>query len=353
MAAADHARSSALLAATLGLALAGPLAGCGGMVKTVPGSAAWTPPDYWADEQFVEVHDQRICYLDAGPRDAETLVFVHGWSGNLQNWWDQFEHFADRYRVIVFDAPGHGKSERKSELRYDMQLYLNVLEGLLDELELERVHLVGNSAGGWVAASFAAMHPQRVDRLVLSDATGTRHVGMLGALLPVMSPGMLQRADLTSGEHYPGVDPKSQARQAFVVSFEGTVEEVPYLEVLAELLPHSYTRIPELRLRAIEAPTLIVWGDDDPVVPIKAMRTFERTIADDRSYVVHLGGHTPQMSSPDEFNCALESFLHDQPLEPCKQYALTLESRQARLAGRDAGPRFEGLTSQLSKQLHH
>jgi pimeloyl-ACP methyl ester carboxylesterase len=146
---------------------------------------------------------------------------------------------------------------------------------------------------------------------------------------------------MTTGNHYPGLDPKSQARQEFVTSFAGTVEEAPYLEALAELLPASYVKIPPERLATITAPTLIVWGDDDPVVPIKAMRTFERAIPYDQSYVVHLGGHTPMMNSPDEFNCAVDAFLDGRELSGCKQYALTIEKRRDRLAGRDWGPRYE------------
>jgi pimeloyl-ACP methyl ester carboxylesterase len=335
---ADRARRFAPRA--LGLLTALTSIGCG---QVIAGSEPWTPPDYFADEQFVEIDGIRVCYLEAGPpaSEAETIVFVHGWSGNLQNWWDQFEHFQSRYHVVVFDAPGHGKSERGEHLDYSMGMYLSTLDGLLDELELERVILVGNSAGGWAAANYAYQHPERISKLVLSDATGTRHVGSVGAILPLLNARWLQMANMTTGEHYPGQDFKSQARQEFVSSFSGTVEEAPYLEALAALLPHSYVEIPKARLRSIAAPTLVVWGDDDTVVPIKAMRTFEKTIPDEQSYVIHLGGHTPMMQSPDEFNCVVDAFLDDRELGGCKQYALTIDSRKARLAGSDAGPRYE------------
>jgi pimeloyl-ACP methyl ester carboxylesterase len=322
--------------ATLALALAG----CG---PVIAGTEPWTPPDYFADERFVEIDGVKVCYLEAGPPadQAETIVFVHGWSGNLQNWWDQFEHFQRRYHVVVFDAPGHGKSERGEHLDYSMELYLATLDGLLDELGLEQVIMVGNSAGGWTAANYTIAHPERVSRLVLSDSTGTRYVGSVGSILPLLTARWLQMADMTTGEHYPGQDPKSQARQEFVVSFAGTVEEAPYLEALARLLPDSYVEIPRPKLATITAPTLIVWGDDDSVVPIKAMQTFEDAIADNQSYVVHLGGHTPMMNSPDEFNCAVDAFLDGRELAACKHYALTIERRRDRLAGREWGPRYE------------
>lgn len=332
-----RARLASLALASLGLLA---LAGCG---QVREGSEPWTPPGYWTDEQFVELEGLDICYLEAGPpaEEAETIVFVHGWSGNVQNWWDQFEHFSRDHHVIVFDAPGHGKSERGEHVDYSMELYVRVLEAMLDEKGVDKAVIVGNSGGGWIAAKFAIDHPERVRKLVLSDSTGTRHKGKAGAVLGMLNARWLQVAKLTTGEHYPGRDPKSQARQEFVSSFAGTVEEGPYLEALAELIEPTYERIPDEDLASIAAPTLIVWGDDDPVVPIRAMRVFEDNIEESDSYVIHLGGHTPMMASPDEFNCALRTWLEGGNNELCKEYALTPEVKEARLAGRKLGPRFD------------
>lgn len=320
------------------LALALLAGGCG---PVRAGHEPWAPPDYWAAERYVEIDGLRICYLEAGPADAtQTLVFVHGWSGNLQNWWDQYELFQRNYRVVIFDLPGHGKSERGEHVDYSMDLYVDVLAGLMDERGIEHAHLIGNSAGAWVAAVFAAEHPERVDKLVLSDSTGTRFRGPVGPILPVLSGRMLQMANMTTGEHYPGLDAKSQARQEFVASFAGTVEEKPYLDMLGALIRSSYARI-DHRLVEIDAPTLVVWGDDDPVVPKRAMHVFERELTDVRSYVIPLGGHTPMMQSPDEFNCAIEAFFDGRELAECERFALTKQRQRDRLAGTDAGPHYE------------
>ena len=150
-----------------------------------------------------------------------------------------------------------------------------------------------------------------------------------------LSARWLQVANMTTGDHYPGLDPKSQARQEFVTSFAGTVEEAPYLEMLAELLAPTYARIPKQEFAQIQAPTLILWGDNDPVLPVSAMRTFERMIPGSVGYEVRLGGHTPMMQAPQEFNCAVDKFLDGDPLEDCKQYALTAGQKRDRLAGRE------------------
>jgi pimeloyl-ACP methyl ester carboxylesterase len=322
--------------ATLTLALLG--IGCGPVIS---GSNPWTPPSYWADERYIELEGLRICYLESGPKHAPTIVFVHGWSGNVQNWWDQFEHFQHRYRVIVFDAPGHGKSERGGHVPYSMRLHLDVLDGLLDELEVEQTIVVGNSGGGSIAAQYAIEHPERVSKLVLSDSTGSRHSGKAGPVLHTLNARWLQIANMTTGDHYPGLDPKSQARQEFVTSFAGTVEEAPYLEMLADLLAPTYKRIPNHEFHKISVPTLILWGDNDPVIPPRAMRTFARAIPGSIGYEVRLGGHTPMMQAPDEFNCAVDKFLDGESLADCKQYALTVDQQRDRLAGRDWGPSYD------------
>lgn len=318
------------------------LVSAGGCVHLEGGDAPWEPPSYYATERYASLAGVETCYLEAGPpaSEAETIVFVHGWSGNVQNWWDQFEHFQTRYHVVVFDAPGHGKSERSDELSYSMELHVEVLAALMDELTIDEAIVVGNSGGGWTAANYAIAHPERVSKLILSDSTGTRFKGMAGAVLGMISPEWLEATKVTSGVHYPGLDDKSVARQEFAVSFDGTVEEIPYLEALAELLPPMYQEIPSDALAEISAPTLILWGDDDPIVPINAMKVLDKRIPDSTTYVVHLGGHTPMMNSPDEFNCAVASFLAGSDPRACKQYALDAERRRDRLAGRDIGPHY-------------
>lgn len=326
-------RAIAFALAATGLACAQPF-----------GTEPWQPPDYWLEEHYAEIADLRICYLEAGPpADApgvETILFVHGWSGNVQNWWSQMEHFAADYHVVVFDAPGHGKSERGEQVPYTMARHEAVAIGMLDHLGVERAIVVGNSGGGSVAARLAMDHPDRVSKLVLSDSTGTKVKGKVALALPVIDVRRLQVAKMVTAVHYPGKDPLSVARQAFVHSFAGTVEEEPYLAALAELLPKAYDRIPDDDFGRIDAPTLVIWGDNDPVLPRRAMRLLIERIPDAEGYLVHEGTHTPMMAAPDEFNCAMRAFLESRSPDGCEDYALTRERHDARMAGQPWGPHY-------------
>lgn len=279
---------------------------------------AWEPPDYFAQECYADVNGARICYLEAGEEHEETLVFVHGWSGNVHNWWDQFEHFAGEYHVLVFDLPGHGKSEKGDHLEYDMDLWVSTVAGMMDHRSIEDAIVVGNSAGGNIAARFAIAHPERVRMLVLADPTGSGRDGKIAWVKPAITPRALNVAGLTTGEHFPGEDPKSRARAEMIRSYVGTSEERPYLEALAEGFGPSYEKIPTQQLAQIRVPTLILWGDEDPVVPKRAIRPFQEHIGDTKTVWVQGAGHNPNTEAPKTFNCVLGAFIEGRPVEGCE-----------------------------------
>ncbi len=289
---------------------------CG--TKIVETDAPWDPPAYFAQECYADVNGFRVCYLEAGKEHEEAVVFVHGWSGNVHNWWDQFEAFSRSRHVLIFDLPGHGKSEKGGHLDISMESLVETVVSLMDLREIERATLVGNSAGGNVAARVAIAHPERVERLVLSDATGSGRDGIIAWVKPAVSPERLNRVGLTSGEHFPGEDPKSQARADMIRSYVGTEEERPYLESLADTFALYYERIPKDQLRGLKIPTLLIWGADDPVVPKRSIHYFERNIPRTETFWVDGAGHNPNTEAPDLFNCALQAFLEQRPVGACE-----------------------------------
>jgi pimeloyl-ACP methyl ester carboxylesterase len=258
-----------------------------------------------------------VCYLEAGTEHEDAVVFVHGWSGNVHNWWDQFEVFSRTHHVLVFDLPGHGKSEKGPELDVTLHSLVETVVSLMDLRGIERATLVGNSAGGNVAARVAIAHPDRVERLVLSDATGSGRDGIIAWVKPSVSAERLNRVGLTTGEHFPGDDPKSRARAEMIRSYVGTVEEEPYLESLADTFSMYYERIPKGQLQALSVPTLLIWGADDPVVPKRSIHYFERHIPHTQTLWVDGAGHNPNTETPEAFNCALGAFLDERPLTGC------------------------------------
>jgi pimeloyl-ACP methyl ester carboxylesterase len=119
--------------------------------------------------QSTTVFGRKICYYDIG--SGPTLVLVHGLGGDADQWAYCFEALSATHRVIALDLLGFGRSD-KPNISYRIAGFVEVLEGFLQALGIERASLLGHSLGGWIVAAFALQFPDKVDRLVLNDAAG-------------------------------------------------------------------------------------------------------------------------------------------------------------------------------------
>src|SRR3954471_7617845 len=128
------------------------------------GRSDWIDVDWREHQSWVHVGGRPVNVISLG--SGPPVVFVHGLGGSWQNWLENLPFFARKFRVIACDLPGFGESPMPLE---DISIsgYGKFVVGLLDALEIERAHLVGNSMGGFIAAEVALQAPERVDRLVL------------------------------------------------------------------------------------------------------------------------------------------------------------------------------------------
>ncbi len=292
------------------------LAGC---VNLKTPNLKWDPPPYYALENYTQIDGVKICYLEVNATAPNTIVFVHGLSGNVENWWDQFEDFRDDYHVLAPDLPGHGKSGKPEDFDYSVPSFAKVIIALMDERGIQKATIVGNSLGGAIAAYIAVQYPDRVDKLVLSDSAGLGVSPLLKAVAPLATPYAARLMGVTSARQYPGTSPKQKARADFSASFRNTEEEPPYLVAVVKSLRQVSKFNIEKSLGQIKAPTLIIWGDNDSTVPVKNARVFNDLIAGSALYMVKEGGHTPNMQLPQEFDCAVKNFLAGNNLDPCRR----------------------------------
>ena len=279
----------------------------------------WNPPDYFAPVKYAQIEGMKIAYLEAGEQNPQAILFIHGFTGDAQNWWDQYNYFKDRYHVVIIDNPGHGKSERRADIKYNMELDTKVAKELLDYLKIDKAVVVGNSMGGHIAARLAIEYPEKVDKLVLVDAAGTQDFRFLIGLKPIITPGLLGAIlKPTSGNQYIPENHHVPERQAHPMSMAGTAEEPLYRKALTDSIESLALDTIKSRLKDIKADTLIIWGDNDPTVSPKDVKKFQDRIPKTSVYWVHGGLHTPQMNKPDEFNCALDNYLQGKCMEGCK-----------------------------------
>jgi len=273
----------------LGLALL--LVPVGGAAAQAPepssGRPAWNlPPD-----RFVSVNGYRLHYFEKGTGPA--IVLLHGFSGSAGLEWGRvIDALAERHRVIAPHQLGFAPSEVPA-IDYDTDALIESLAGLIRALELREVTLVGESFGGWVAVSYAARQAKAgstlppIERLVLVDAA----VG-----LTALEPGRRAFAD-----------PAAQAEAAAFVRAHPIPNHEPTRQRVIANSGFLEGEPTAAELAAIRVPTLIVWGDEDELVPRWFGDRLAQLIPGARFELVP-GGHIPPVERPRELIALLLGF---------------------------------------------
>lgn len=280
--------------------------------------ATWMNVDWPALTSTVEVLGRAVNVVDTGG-DGPPLLFIHGLGGLWQNWLLNIPAFMDTHRVIAPDLPGFGRSEMPSG-RISIQGLARVIDELCGLLDIESPAVVGNSMGGFVATELALSFPTRVAKLVLVSAAGLSvenlwrepvlAVGRLMAVsaartsvkaLPVTTRPRLRRAALQLVVKYP--ERLSVPLATELVAGPGTKGFVGGLDAVMSYPIRD-------RLSSIEAPTLIVWGRNDILIPVEDAYEFERLIGSNaRAVVFDDTGHLSMLERPTRFNRLLREFL--------------------------------------------
>ena len=280
-----------------------------------------SPSQFLGIASGLEVH-----LRDEGPRDNEELpiVLLHGSNADLHTWEPWVKELAKTRRVIRYDQIGHGLTGPDPGGDYTRANFASDVGEVLDALGIERAIIGGNSMGGSVSLAFAIQSPERVAGLILVDASGPpeqevdaqeeEEGGNIGFAL-AQTPGINLLVEQ--------VTPRSLIRQSLEesVSNQAIVTEAMvdrYWELLrypgnrrATLARFSlpYTPIPAADIAAITAPSLIVWGDEDRLIPLAAGQWLDETLPSSRLQVYSGIGHLPHEEAPQATLEAVQEWL--------------------------------------------
>ena len=253
-------------------------------------------------EEIVELRDGllKIRVLTAG--DGDPVVYLHG-AGGL--FWDPFlDGLAATHRVVAPEHPGSGVSQGVEHVHdlWDLVLHYNEL---LDQLDLERVVLLGHSFGGMVAAEIAATNPERVSRLVLVAPIGLwlddHPVPDISGIPPEALPGLvLADPDGPLAELLPAPDPDDL--EALLQASNTLASVLQFIWPLPDKGLHK-------RLYRLRAPTLLIWGAEDRLVDPSYGRAFADAIPQARLEIVAGAGHLPQLERQEEVAALVATFL--------------------------------------------
>ncbi|MDO4723307.1 MAG: alpha/beta fold hydrolase [Comamonadaceae bacterium] len=263
--------------------------------------------------------DLQVHYNDTGS-GAETVVMLHG-SGPGASGWANFNRnvqpLADAgYRVILLDFPGWSTSDPIVCTGSRSDLNASALKGLLDVLQLEKVHVIGNSMGAHSAVAFALSNPSRVGKLVLMGG-GT---GGASQFVPMPAEGIKLLQQLY---REPNIENLRRMMQVFVYDSSHLTDELfqarldnmlarrEHLENFVKSLQANARQFPDFgpRLGEIQAPALIIWGRDDRFVPMDIGLRLLWGLGNARLHIFSQCGHWAQWEHADAFNRLVLDFL--------------------------------------------
>ena len=270
------------------------------------------------------LNGHELWYLDTG--EGPAVMFIHGLTSTHRNWDHLVEKLRIDHRVLAPDLFGHGASA-KSMGDYSLGAHAAILRDLLDQLGIDKVTLVGHSFGGGIAMQFVYLFPERVERLVLVASGGLgRDVSPLlraatlpgaGWVLPFIASGWVKGRGEAAGrtlartgwEASPDVTEiwrgfmslgDADTRRAFLATTRSVIDPGGQTVTAHDRLP-----------RAIELPTLVVWGTRDRMIPAWHATTAHGLIENSKVVLFEGAGHFPHLDKPERFAEVLRDFLEE------------------------------------------
>ena len=263
---------------------------------------------------LVEVDGQLLHLRVDGPTTAPALVLLHGMGASLHTWEDWAQSLAGEYRVIRLDLPGSGLSPPDSKNDYSDLRTLHLLLAVMDRLEVPRASFIGNSMGGRLAWAMAAQHPDRVVKLVLVSPDGFASPGFEYDKAPEV-PGWLQamryllpRAVLRMNL-LPAYANPDKLTAALLDRYHDLMRAPGARAALLQRMQQTVLRDPVPLLHKIQAPTLLLWGEQDRMIPIANADDYLKAVAGSRLVRLPGIGHLPQEEDPQGSLVPVREFL--------------------------------------------
>jgi pimeloyl-ACP methyl ester carboxylesterase len=252
--------------------------------------------------------------------EGDSVICVHGLGGTKASFLPTVAALSDSYRVIAMDLPGFGDSDKPIVAAYDAPYFASAIEALLEALEIERAHLIGNSMGGRVAIEMGLLRPDRTERIALLSPAlawlrSRRWRWLLQAPLPLL--GLIQPAPRVITEPIvrnlvPGGNDGWSAAgvDEFLRSFLTPRGRVAFYEAARKIYldePHGAGGF-WVRLAELSPDTLFIWGRQDQLVPIGFRKYVEKALPTARHLELDCG-HVPQLEAPKQTHNAIREFF--------------------------------------------
>ncbi len=263
--------------------------------------------------QFIDIDGLEVHYRIEG--QGPDLVLVHGTAASLHTWDDWTELLKDQFRIIRFDLPAFGLTGPNKERDYSIQAYTDFLNSFTEALALDSFSIAGNSLGGGIAWSYAAQYPERVEKLILIDATGIpddqgdppvfkmARNPILGTLFEFLTPKAFIKKNM---------------KEVYYDDSKVTDELVTRYHDMAlregnriAFRDRAHVVNPDItdQLAKITAPTLIIWGEEDEWIPVESGYILQEKINIAELAIMEEMGHVPMEEDPETSAAITREFL--------------------------------------------
>lgn len=274
----------------------------------------WAP----APSEFIELDGMQIHLRDEGPKDDPfPIVLLHGTSASLHTWEGWTQALKSQRRVIRFDLPGFGLTGPNPENDYSIERYSKTVIDVMDSLGVDRFVLAGNSLGGYISWATAVFYPQRVEKLVLVDASGYPYQSTSvplaftitqQPLLKLLIGDMLPRSLVVKSVKNVYGDP-SKVTPELVDRYYQLTTRTGNRQALEARFEQTQPSELSKRIPEIKQPTLIMWGQEDRLIPVELGRRFQEEIENSELVIFATLGHVPHEEDPESTVKSVIDFL--------------------------------------------
>jgi pimeloyl-ACP methyl ester carboxylesterase len=287
------------------------------------GAWLWTPDKSRAEldatylnapADYVDVAGLKLHVRDSGSKTDPAVILLHGLGSSLHTWEPWAQSLSGTHRVIRYDLPGFALTGADPARNYSEARGMEVLAALMDKLSIVRASIVGNSMGGRLAWNFAANYPQRIDKLVLISPDGFESPGYtygkspdvpaLVKLMRYVLPKSFLRMNLA-----PAYADASLLSDAVVTRYHDLMLAPGVRDAMIARMGQTVLTDPVPALRRILAPTLLLWGEKDALIPLSNAADYKNALPNAELVTLPDLGHVPHEEAPAASLAPVQAFL--------------------------------------------
>lgn len=269
--------------------------------------------------KFIEIDGMQVHYRDEGK--GFPIVLIHGTASSLHTWNDWTNELVKTNRIIRMDLPAFGITGPNKTADYSIKSYTNFLHQFLTKMNVDKFHLAGNSLGGNIAWNYTAEHPEKIEKLILVDASGLptnkpqpaifkmAKTPVLSSLFLYVTPKFFIKKNMK--EVYGDA---SKITDELITRYHKMALRVGNRQAFIDRAKIDFNlgaKVNLDKLKSIQTPTLLIWGAKDNWIPLDNGKRMNRVLPNSKLVVLENSGHVPMEESPEKTLAILKTFLDD------------------------------------------